>query len=169
MAYTLTVQDNAVYIINTLGYQSTVQGFGRVTARDPSAGAIAQGVKTWIEISDDSGFVVKIATDDFDTIGGAPPAGTTAGIVLQINELFASAYPGGSGGTGTGSFSSGTATAGTTYTDATTIGSTVVAVLVNNSVNNANFTFDSVTGTVTLTGGYTFADGDAVTLLYTTP
>lgn len=166
MAYTLTVQDNAVYIVNTLGYNATVQGFARCEARIPSAGAAAQGVKTWIVISDDSGFVVQIASDDFSTIGGVAPAGTVQGIVLQVNALFKSAYPS-SGGAGSGSFNSGTATAGTTYTNAALVGKTVVAIIVNNSVNNANFTFNSGTGTVTLTGGYTFANGDAVVVLYT--
>jgi len=166
MAYTLTIQDNAVYIVNTLGYNATVQGFGRCQARIPSAGAIATGEKTWIEIYDDSGFVIKIATDDFDTIGGDSPESTASGLVLQINSLFSAAYPGGGGGSGSGSFLTGTGTSGTTFTNATLIGSNVVGLAVNNTFNNADFTFDPGTGTITLTGGFTFADGDEILVLY---
>lgn len=99
--FALNAGENAVDITNDLGYQSSIQGLPRITSQIPEEPTV-QGDQPWITIytSDTTNPFLRVRIDMIDEIGGNAAAGSLAGVIAQLQELFAEANKGAGGGGG---------------------------------------------------------------------
>jgi hypothetical protein len=94
--YTFSVSNNTVYVTYGSSGLTTIQGLATIAvSKTPVPGQVDQ-----ISIYNQGKLLLNVRTDYIQSIGGASPAGTTLGIVQQINALFILAYPSGGGGGG---------------------------------------------------------------------